>query len=107
MWVRVSETRYAGEGSAGVADGLDWDIGVGPLTGHDALHLDRDVLREDRREIERFDDVLGLGLRRTVMQLNHDARHALLPERHQHAPADDRLHARRDGVGERHIQRHG
>ena len=65
---------------------------------------------ENRREVERFDnflDLLSLNLRRTVMQLNHDARHALLPERHQHASANDRLRARRHGVGEHHVERDG
>ena len=62
---------------------------------------------EDRREIERFDNFLGFDPWRTIMQLDDDTREALLPERHQHPPAHDRLHAGRDGVGERHVQRHG
>ena len=54
---------------------------------------------KNRREVERLDHLLDLylrsvDLRRTVMQFNHDARKPLLPERHQHAPANDRLHAR-------------
>jgi len=41
------------------------------------------------------------------MQLHHNAGHALLPKRHQHPPAHDRLHARRNGVGKHHVERHG
>jgi hypothetical protein len=44
---------------------------------------------------------------RTVMQLHHNARQPLLSERHQHPPANDWLHARRDGVGEHYVERHG
>ncbi len=70
------------------------------------------LLVEDRREIEGFDnffylDRWGLSLRLAIMQLDNDAPHPLLSERHQHAPADHRLHACRNGVGERHIERHG
>ena len=41
------------------------------------------------------------------MQLHHNARKPLLPERHQHPPPDHRLHARRNGIGKRHVKRHG
>ncbi len=71
---------------------------------------------EHRREVERLDHLLDLylrcvalrrNLRRTVMQLHHNARKPLLPERHQHPPPDHRLHARRNGIGKRHVKRHG
>jgi len=66
---------------------------------------------ENRREVERFNNLLDLYLgsvdpRRTVMQLNHNPRHALLPERHQHPSANDWFHARRNGVGKHHVKRH-
>ena len=41
------------------------------------------------------------------MQLDDDARHALLPEGHQYAPAHHRLHTGRNGVGEGHVEGHG
>ena len=42
-----------------------------------------------------------------IMQFDNDAGHALLPEGHEHAPADHRLHAGRNGISERHVERHG
>jgi len=67
---------------------------------------------ENRREVERLDDSLNLYLRiavprQTIMQLDRNSRHALLAERHQHAPSHHRLHAWRDGVGEDHVERYG
>ncbi|MGA9981738.1 MAG: hypothetical protein WBQ08_24185 [Candidatus Sulfotelmatobacter sp.] len=41
------------------------------------------------------------------MQVDHDARHALLAKWDQHAPADNGHGVRRDTVGEDHVQRHG
>ena len=62
---------------------------------------------ENGREVERFDDFLGLNLRRTIMQFHDNSREALLPERHQRPSANDGLHAGRNGVGEHQVQRHG
>ena len=65
------------------------------------------ALVENRRKVERFDDSLRPNSRQTVMQLNHNAREALLPKRHQHPSANHRLHARRNGIGKHHVKRHG
>ena len=61
---------------------------------------------ENGREIKRFQNFLGFYIRRPIMQLHDNSRQSLLPERHQHTPTHNRLHPRRDGVGERHVQRH-
>ena len=50
---------------------------------------------------------LVFDLRRAIMQFDDDARHALLPEGHQYAPAHHRLHTGRNGVGEGHVEGHG
>ena len=65
------------------------------------------MLVENRREVERFQNLLGFYLRQAVMQLDHNARHALLPKGHQHASAHYRLHTRRNGVSKYQVEGHG
>jgi hypothetical protein len=62
---------------------------------------------EHRHGVEHADEILDLDGRLAVVQLNHDARHALLTKWDQHAPADNRRGIRRNAVGECHVQRHG
>src|SRR5579864_4929079 len=60
---------------------------------------------EHGRGIEHADDVLGLYGGFAVMQVDDDAAHALLPERHQYTASDGRLHTVRNAVGEGRVQR--
>ena len=86
-----------------LADGSEIVIGD-PLSQFQKLFI------KHGREIKRFNNFFYLGsfnLRRTIMHFDDNARQALLPKRHQHTPAYNRLHAWRNGVGERHVKRHG
>jgi hypothetical protein len=63
------------------------------------------LIVKDWCRIDCAQNALGGDLRFAVMRFNHDAHEALLPERNQHASADDRCDIRGHTVGEDHVQR--
>ena len=65
------------------------------------------LLIEHRRGIKHADDLLGFNFRLVIMQRGDDPRHALLPEGHEHASADDRLHPLGNSVREDDVKRNG
>src|ERR1700758_1836637 len=71
----------------------------------DPLAETHELLVEHGRGIKHADDVLGLYGRFAVMQVDDDAAHALLPERHQYTASDGGLHTVRNAVGEGRVQR--
>jgi hypothetical protein len=76
------------------------------IIGNPFAQMDKLVI-EYRRSIEHAENVLCLHPGRAIMLCSNHARHALLAERHQNSSADHRLHAVRDAVGKRGVQRNG
>src|SRR5690349_25151354 len=62
---------------------------------------------QGRLGVKHADDVLGCDCRLAVVQLDDDARYALLAKRHQHASAHDGCGIHRDTVSEDHVQGDG
>src|SRR6266850_4468830 len=78
-------------GSEDFADGSQIVVG-------DPATEAQQLLIEHRRRIQHAENGLSLDRRLAIMYVDDDARHALLPKRYQHTPADDWRGVRRNTV---------
>ena len=76
------------------------------VIGDPAAELEQ-LLVEHGRWVENGEDAFCGDGGLAVVQIDDDARHALLAKRDQHAAADDGRGVRGDTVGEDHVERHG